>query len=527
MPSSNSKIQPSPILSGAHPASAEAQPLSLEEAERAFDATTDRGKLRWTRWVLARASATDLPTLWERFSNDRITEHLLHHAILARWSQVDPEGGIAYLRDTNDRNLQPFNGRARWALFGLYLAQNYERAETSPQRSGNNQHYGLKFLYGHAGGQFLCENIEPHLEEDSRYRLTGLYDFTRSKPGAALAWAKGLTQPLKRMDAVLSVLEQSDPLAGLDYLAKLPPSDSRKIRREEMLRTLATVDLDAALARVGESEPELINQCVTAHVTKLTESNRFREALRLLPAEEDDVRNNLFGQWVLNDEAASLAFLDALAKEDPHRLSLARSAISSLSESNPAEAWQRLNEMTDPGTYTTPRASAAGNLYRANPEGTVSLVEALPLEEDRLAAWSGIIAVEAERDPLQAMPLVDALPESPAREMAAENVLRRCLSVDRKAAIEWAMQQQPGKTADRMFEQLSQEDSYAQPAESLEWAAAIGDPEQREAAAARVLFDTHQSDEYGLSTNERLHFIDQSSLPEDTKTLLRRRVENQ
>ena len=73
--------------------------------------------------------------------------------------------------------------------------------------------------------------------------------------------------------------------------------------------------------------------------------------------------------------------------------------------------------------------------------------------------------------PHRRVALVDALPESPARTRAAENAFRRYLAIDREAAIEWAMKQPPGNTADRSFEQLSQKNSYAEPAASLEWAA--------------------------------------------------------
>jgi hypothetical protein len=225
-----------------------------------FDESTVMGKLQWVRWILHHSTANDLPDLWEwsqqmDSENSRSPEaRLLHDAMLARWSRVDPEGGIAFLQNkvwiNEHYDQQPYH-----IVLGLWLERDPKAATASSQWKESKHYPVLVFLVNSLPPSSYNQQILPLLSENER-NFGRLEDFTREDPVAALAWAKQINNPVKRARAMLDVYMGTDPKTGLEFLKSLPAVEEWEGSRNKLIWALAKTDLDAALEQF-EKNPEL------------------------------------------------------------------------------------------------------------------------------------------------------------------------------------------------------------------------------------------------------------------------------
>ena len=282
-------------------------------------------------------------------------------AVWWAWAKLDPQAAVAAAAAASPRNLEEVIrsiGQGDQDAAIQLIAQ-FPAADTPLVWEGILNGMG-KTDRGAAAALALEKNVK--LDEH-------VGDWVAREPDAAMAWARGLEDPVQRrrvMDLAVKELISSDPRAAMDELERLPAGRSRTERTAEAIAALARTDPAAARAAAGA----LPN-----------------------PADRQRALSDLTETLAARDPAAALTILKELSWAIPVGWTYKSSKVSSSGGVSDGQDYQ---------------LQSIRQLMQSAPEATANLLAALPSERkapvfQAVRQWAGHQPEAASRW-IQAMP---------------------------------------------------------------------------------------------------------------------------
>lgn len=343
-------------------------------------------------------------------------EYLALSLLVSRWVEVDPQGALASLAKTQDRQM-------RGALIGsIYKAL----AAQDP-----------------AGAMGQCQLLTKDWERNIAIRSV-IMQVSQKDPAQALAmsqqvksapffndsyfiflqWgqkdANQATQAALQLSgrqkdsaisAIANTLSQNDPMSALEWLKQLPEGQIQNSARQSVVGRLANVDPQAAVNYVkGLPQNTERNNLIQNVASQMVETDP-QAALALVeeippsPASHNVMENLLF-RWAQTDPKSASDYVSAMPADANGRDNMIR---------NVANMWAQ-----------------------SDPQGAITWITQLPDGESKTSAFSSAISQWATMDPARASAYVQTMPEGPARLTAMQSVAKGWGESDPEAALQWA-----------------------------------------------------------------------------------------
>jgi hypothetical protein len=442
-----------------------------------FDEFTASGKLEWTRWILRHATADELPDLWQwlrRIRTERGYDYLdvvlLHDAMLDRWSRVDPEGGIEFLKQEEWIEFYSHQANPYHEILGMWLARDPDAAKAlAAQLEEDDVWYKVKyFLEEHAPPAMLCEQIMPMMREgiinfsEDAFSLTHAAEaFASADPAAALAWAREIDDPVKRTVAMIAAYKQSDRKAGLAYLENLPGIGDWKDSREKLVLALSATDLQAALEFFEKiPNPSMDREKIVANaVIAQAKRGNFEEAISTITSEPNNEVSAVFALWYDRDREAATRYFENLDPVSPFFAQFAspfqERDLKTFERLARQDNEQALKQATELDFMESEKLKAAKRraivaLWSEDKATARSYIEQLE-EADQHAVMADLAGLLARTDEREGLEIAMLLPEGPNRTQALSSVFGAWKSRDFEAAVEWAISQPSSDMRDGLF----------------------------------------------------------------------------
>jgi hypothetical protein len=241
----------------------------------------------------------------------------------------------------------------------------------------------------------------------------------RSDPGAALAWAQGLSPPSpSAVQQVAIAIAESNPERAFEFLDNpLDGIDSNLI---------ASLIVSAVARDPAQAE-------VLASRLLARDSMQHRNALR-----------NLIGNWMQQDPERALEWI--LVHDDEISGSVFGSAAQAMAQSDAAAAAEYADRI--PAQYRSAWITQVAAPYALNdPAAALSWVSQFQGQEFYDAALGGVIIASAQVDPRRAAELL-SLASAEVQAGAARQVFQLWANDDASAAERWAVDLERGAMRD-------------------------------------------------------------------------------
>lgn len=309
-------------------------------------------------------------------------------------------------------------------------------------------------------------------------------------------------------DAMLSMVDQvaqgggfppqplEDPRAELESILAERSMMNRLPRLQQLVTRMAAEDPVAAAELVDDMPGSLKRHAVQTLVEVWSRTNP-EEAARWLADKSTQVAEQGFSmlawRWGQDDLDAANAFADTLTgrKRNAFLSNLANATSQSLSRDEML-AWVSRYE-NDP-VYPNLVMSVAQRLAQGDIDAALELIETLP-EAERMASYGSVVSSLAYQDPEAAIALVDEIEDASARGEMLPMISSVWGYNDADAAMDWALDLEPGLPRDHVFASLSQSLMGFDMDRAIDAIDEIEDPEVREGPVRRMLFTVESDDE--------------------------------
>lgn len=422
----------------------------------------------WARTDPAGAAAS-LPEIASKTDRQQVQT-----TIIQEWVRTDPAAALAWLRATG---AEP--GTDHEAL--KYLA----KTDPSTALAGVNGKFS-----SFPGADLL------------------IYNAWQKNPATVMATLESLTDPAERLafqKALIPVMAGTDPQQARSLPGFISDPDDRQKAVGFIAAALGRDDPAGAAqwylenssgSIFGDPRPMLdLAHAYAAHAPGAA----LEWSEKLQPQDRSTVQGSVLRQWAVQDPAAAVAAVSAMA--DPDRRAQCSAALAEAwAQTAPAAAlaYARTLEGDVRQRALLGMAQGASHMTAGNRQaGREAVPEVLrsPVTDETMvqqavsSIYSLIYNNYHEPDiPRTSADWIASLPGGQVREQALQQHLASWCSADSMAASRWVQAQPPGEARDQAASELVNQIAPKDPASAFVWAADIQEPDQR----SRRLLETVQ-----------------------------------
>ncbi len=349
----------------------------------------------------------------------------------------------------------------------------------------------------------LAHSLEHKHEEFPRNHLrTVLLKWADKEPEAALAWASQLPEGEQRALATLDVacgLAYKNPVKAARVLAALPADCDRDPAFLSVIRGLAPVDCDAAMALLDQVQnPSCRSECLSV-IGRAKLARDVPDALAwaqtsLTPKEREEILPPLVGDWASQDARAAAAWVSQLP-DGRLRQETWKRVSRSWMEDDPQAATDFLFDSLRTNQNSAPMFKDAATRWFS------------PTDEEQARQWANRLPADAQRDAFisgMCDGLRDESPELAARlalsmspgEMqteALEATAKEWLDKDCEEPATWAATLPDGPARTALLPLITETWSTRNPEAAARWLQSLPSDDARAKAAETYVGQTAET----------------------------------
>jgi hypothetical protein len=305
--------------------------------------------------------------------------------------------------------------------------------------------------------------------------------FAQDDPVAAATWAKGLSDPLSRKQAlqqVTAMWSDTDPASVLRWAATVEDDEVRESAVSQAITRMITKDSAAALAEIdripaGDKRDQMMITAANALGTQ-----DARKALDLLGRIADTPAKNqaiarMCSVWAGSEPRAALEWFFENASPNRSDNSLGQ-MMGTWAQRSPTEAMSWVNSIQNQEKRDIALSSLASSIAPTDPKRAQELFASVSADGQAAIAQSLTYSM-ASRDLAGARAWAETLPPGRAQNTALAIVAQRMGGKDAAVAAQWLEKLPPGRGRDAAVVSFSNQVMYKDPEGAMAWALTISD----------------------------------------------------